>query len=169
MFIGNFITGGSFNYALTPMQAIFGIFVAGFFEEVIFRGFLFGQLFRYAGWVFLPSSLQVACCFGYEHLYQGDDFVTALSAFGVMAIGSMFFSWVYTETDYRLWYNIGLHTFMNMAWMLFPTDGVGAIGNTVSNIFCIGSILLAIVWIIVYKRRYSLPFIINKHTLLLNR
>lgn len=168
MFIGYLILG-SFNRELTVMQVVLGIFFAGFFKEVIFRGFLYGQLFRYAGWGFIPAALPVALCFGYMHLYQGDNFMEALSAFGVTAVGSIFFSWVYTETHFKLWSNIGLHTFMNMAWVLFPMGGVGAVGNTVSNVLRICTVLIAIGWIIIYKRRHHLPLIINRHTLWTHR
>ena len=44
----------------------------GLGEELFFRAFLFGFLYRYAGWGFLPAALLVAVTFGAGHLYQGN-------------------------------------------------------------------------------------------------
>ena len=38
---------GDFNGGLTWDKLVRSAFIAAFFEEVIFRGFIFGQLFRY--------------------------------------------------------------------------------------------------------------------------
>ena len=94
---------GTFDREISIDAAVTWIFVAGFFEELIYRGFVFGQLFRYAAWGFLPAALLTALAFGSLHLYQGHDLLSALSAFGVTALGSFFFSWLYVEWNYNLW------------------------------------------------------------------
>ena len=110
---GNFITGtvfalistlplfivfpiiGEFNNVLTLDKLIRSTVIVALFEEIIFRGFIFGQLFRYCkigfGWsVLIPSVL-----FGSLHLYQGHDLISSLMAFGVTFLGGLYFSWIY--------------------------------------------------------------------------
>lgn len=110
---------GEFDRELSADEAFTWIFIAGMFEELVYRGFVFGQLFRYARWGFLPAALLAALAFGSLHLYQGHDPVSALTAFGVTALGSIFFSWLYVEWNYNLWSVIWLHTLMNLPWIVF--------------------------------------------------
>jgi membrane protease YdiL (CAAX protease family) len=158
---------GTFNTGLTVDEFIRKAVLAGFFEELFFRGFLFGMLFRYARWGFVPAVLAGALLFGAVHLYQGNDMLSALSAFGITAFGAVLFCWVYVEWDYNLWTAIGLHTFMNGTWLLFAVDS-SATGNVTSNIFRVISILLIVVGTIVYKKKKFLPFEVNKRTLWMN-
>ena len=102
MFAGYAVIG-SFNRETPPDHMFTFIVVAGFFEELIFRGFVFGELFRTARWGFLPAATLTALAFGSLHLYQGDDLISASAAFGVTAAGSIFFSWIYVESENNLW------------------------------------------------------------------
>lgn len=102
MFAGYAVIG-SFNRETPPDHMFTFIVVAGFFEELIFRGFVFGELFRTARWGFLPAATLTALAFGSLHLYQGDDLISASAAFGVTAAGSIFFSWLYVESENNLW------------------------------------------------------------------
>ena len=58
MFIGGVIFF-PVNYKITIPEIIKLTICAGFFEELYFRGFLFGQLFRYTKLGFIPSSFWV--------------------------------------------------------------------------------------------------------------
>ena len=80
---------GSFNRETPPDHMFTFIVVAGFFEELIFRGFVFGELFRTARWGFLPAATLTALAFGSLHLYQGDDLISASAAFGVTAAATI--------------------------------------------------------------------------------
>ncbi len=62
---------------------------AGFFEEFLFRGFLFGLLFVKLGWGFIPSSLLGALIFGAGHLYQGHSMMESSAIFLVTALGAV--------------------------------------------------------------------------------
>ena len=145
---------GTFNDALTLSKLIPSTVFVAFFEELIFRGFVFGQLYRYGkigfGWaVLIPSLL-----FGSLHLYQGHDPLSSLAAFGVTFIGALYFSWIYVKWDFNLWCPIGLHFFMNLSWQLFIVEGNSvAAGGLVSNILRILSIVVAIILTNVYLRR----------------
>lgn len=163
MFLG-FAFTATFNAELTIEEFIRKAILAGFFEELFFRGFLFGMLFRYARWGFIPAVLTGALLFGVVHLYQGNDMLSALSVFGITAFGAILFSWVYVEWNYNLWTAIGLHTFMNGAWLLFAVDN-SATGGLTSNLFRMASIVLIIVVTVIYKKKKFLPFEVNKRML----
>ena len=139
------------------------------FEELVYRGFVFGQLFRYARWGFLPAALLAALAFGSLHLYQGHDPVSALTAFGVTALGSIFFSWLYVEWNYNLWSVIWLHTLMNLPWIVFRVSTSGAVGDIGANALRLCTIILAIGLTVAYKRKQGLPYRIQINTLITNK
>ncbi|MEZ5031153.1 MAG: CPBP family intramembrane glutamic endopeptidase [Saprospiraceae bacterium] len=89
------------------------IILAPVLEELVFRGFLFGQLFRFAGWGFIPAGLINALVFGALHLYQASDLWSAIGIFSVTAMGGMWFAWLYIEWDRNLWVPLFMHMLMN--------------------------------------------------------
>ena len=111
---------GTFNTDLTFDYFFRVVVLAAFLEEVIFRGFMFGQLFRCGKIGFIWAIIIPAILFGLGHLYQGHNLISSLMAFGVTALGALYFSWVYVECNYNLWVSIGLHIFMNFSWTMFP-------------------------------------------------
>ncbi|MBQ3635479.1 MAG: CPBP family intramembrane metalloprotease [Bacteroidales bacterium] len=151
MFVGNLIFGSvDFSWDIFFLKAIF----PGLFEELIYRGFLFGLLFRYCGWGFVWAAIPAAVAFTIGHFYQAHDFVSAVLVFTVTALGSILFSWLYTEWDYNLWVPISFHAMMDLAWSGIPIDGANtSVGNLTANIGRAIAIILAIVLTILYKRR----------------
>ena len=73
MFIGFALTG-QLNTERPVFDIAFSALRAGFFEELLFRGFLFGLLFRYTRWGFIPAALLGAIIFACLHLYQGESY-----------------------------------------------------------------------------------------------
>lgn len=159
---------GTLDHEVTVDHLLTRVLIAGFFEELFFRGFIFGQLFRYTRWGFLPAALLTALMFGSLHLYQGHDFGSAMGAFAVTAAGSIFFNWIYVEWNYNLWCAIWLHTLMNLPWILFNVSTNGAVGGTGANMLRFGTIFLAIGLTISYKKRQGLPYHINLKSLIIN-
>ncbi len=153
LFIG-FLIFGSFNTDITFSVILKKCILAGFKEEVIFRAFMFGLLFRYAKTGFIWAVILPALYFGMAHLYQGHDIISALAAFGITFLGAIYFSWMYVEWNFNLWLPIGLHTLMNASWVLFYMEGTEvAAGGLLSNIIRLTSILLAIIITIWHKKR----------------
>lgn len=138
-----------------------GIFIntasSAFFEEIIFRAFLIGTLYRFTRMGFISSILFGSLLFAKAHLYQSNDFKELIEIFLITFLGSAFFSWAHIETDYNLWTAIFLHFFMNLYWELFDVAG-NVSGNLYGNSMKILSILLAIVLIINHKRQNKTPF-----------
>lgn len=154
----------SFNRHLTGDQVLMTGVAAAFFEEFIFRGFLFGQLFRYTKLGFVPSVLMGSLFFASMHLYQSNDPGVLVGIFATTFLGAVLFSWLFTEWNYNLWVSIFLHFFMNFAWMLFDVSD-HAFGGVYANVFRMMTILLAIVLTLIYKRKNGLPLVINRETL----
>lgn len=145
---------GKFNPELSYDHAFRNIVLAAIYEEVVYRGFMFGQLFRYGKIGFLWAVLLPAVLFGLGHIYQGHDLASSLLAFGVTFVGALYFSWIYVEWNFNLWVPIGLHALMNMCWILFPVEGnETAIGAFVPNLLRISSILIAIGLTVMHRRK----------------
>lgn len=114
MFAGGMIffklnTSLSFEYVIKMAL------IAGFFEELYFRGFLFGQLFKKTKLGFVLSIFMGALIFSLFHLFAAQDFLEILGIFISTFIGAILFAWLYVEWNYNLWIPIFLHTFMNLA------------------------------------------------------
>jgi len=106
--------------AQTAIDLLRMALLPGFGEELLYRGLLFGLLFRFAGWGFLPAALLAALVFGAAHLYQGGDPGEAAGIFALTALGSLWFAWLYVEWDDDLWVPVALHVLMNAWWIVFP-------------------------------------------------
>ena len=130
------------------------VILTGFKEELVFRAFMFGLLFRYVKTGFFWSVILPALYFGSVHLYQGHDVLSALAAFGVTFIGALYFSWIYAEWNFNIWIPAGLHILMNGAWFIFTMEGTEvAAGGLISNIARIISIVLAIALTVYYQKK----------------
>lgn len=152
-----------FNTEVSVTTILIKVLAAGFFEELIFRGFLFGLLFRYTRLGFITASLLGALIFGLMHLYQSDDPMQMLGIFGITFSGSLFFGWAYAEWKYNIWVPVFLHMLMNLYFELFSA-GENALGGLYMNIFRIAVIVLVIIVTIYYKRKNHMPFEINKNS-----
>ncbi len=121
-------------------------------EELLFRGFLFGQLHRRAGWAFVPAALLSAVVFGFGHLYQGHNTNEIIGIFLVTGIGGMWFSWLYKSWNYNLWIPLGFHFFMNLWWTIFSA-GDTALGGWSANVFRAVTIILSVIATLQYQKR----------------
>ncbi|NND14883.1 MAG: CPBP family intramembrane metalloprotease [Eudoraea sp.] len=162
MFIGNAIVF-EFDSGLTADTILITVVAAAFFEELYFRGFLFGQLFRYTNWGFIPAVLIGAVIFGLVHLYQGSSPGELAGIFAVTFAGAVLFAWAYVEWDYNIWVPVFLHAFMNLSWGLFSASDT-ALGGVYSNVFRAMTIALVIVLTIRYKRGKGLKLEVSKKT-----
>ncbi len=163
MLIG-YATVFNFDPTITLNKIMTSAVAAALFEELYFRGFLFGQIYRFTKFGFIPAVIIGAILFGMIHLYQSNDPQTIVGIFFATFFGALLFAWSYVEWQNNLWVPIGLHFFMNLFWMLFSA-GDNAFGGTYSNIFRLLTIALIIIGTIVYKKRNGLPLELSRHTL----
>jgi membrane protease YdiL (CAAX protease family) len=102
-------------------------------EEVLFRGYLFRQLYARAGWPFVPAVITTAFLFGLAHLpavwgHAGRDAIAG--EIGSVAIGGVFFSWLFVRWSYDLWIPIAVHGFMNLWCEMVSCDEALGSGAT---------------------------------------
>ncbi len=167
MFIGGLFFF-KFSSKIDFDNLIAGTIVAGFMEELYFRGFLFGQIFKKTSFGFLPSILFSALIFAFGHLYQSQNINELVGIFMITFSGAVFFAWLYIEWNYNLWVPILTHTLMNLSWNLFEFDS-SALGDVKANLFRSLTILTAIIFTIVYKKNRNEKLTVNKQTLILKK
>lgn len=163
MFIGYYLLF-DLNTEITVNQVLISVVAAGFFEEVFFRGFLFGQLYRFTRLGFVPAIFFGALWFGGIHLYQSHDLNSALGIFGITFLGAVLFGWLYIEWDNNIWVAIFSHTLMNLSWLLFAVDE-NAMGGWYANIFRLISIVLMVLLTIYSKNLKDRSMTIDRRTL----
>ncbi|MCY1635490.1 CPBP family intramembrane glutamic endopeptidase [Marinifilum sp. D737] len=154
----------NFNFEITLKQIVVGALAAAFFEELYFRGYFFGQIYRFTRFGFTLSLIIPSLIFASAHLYQSQELSTVIGVFITTLLGSALFAWTYIEWDNNLWVPIFLHLFMNLLWMLFSA-GNDAFGGLYSNIFRISTIAMVIIGTIIYKKKRGYGLVINKKTI----
>jgi uncharacterized protein len=142
MLIGYFLMG-THNQEQTLVENIVKAFKDGFREEIYFRAFLFGQLFRQVKFGFLPAVLVNGLIFGFLHIYQAHTVVEGISVFTFTFAGAVWFAWLFMEWKENLWLPIFMHFFMNLYWHLFSTEN-SAVGGLMLNLPRIVTIALSI-------------------------
>ena len=157
-----------FNSAISLKQILIGALFAGFFEELYFRAFFFGLLFRFTRLGFIPSLLLGAIIFGGLHIYQSNDSSVIVGIFMTTVLGAGFFAWLYVESNYNLWLIVNLHFLMNLSWMLFEA-GENALGPLLSNIFRALTIATAILFLLYRKRKLQQGLVVKRDTLWLKK
>jgi uncharacterized protein len=163
MFISSAIMGQIRDIKL--LNLLHSTVFAGLCEEILFRGFLFGLLFRKTGWGFIPASLSGALIFGLGHIYQGTNSGEIFGIFFITTLGAVWFSWLYAEWRYNLWVPVFLHILMNLSWTLFDVSN-NALGDLYTNLFRVITIASTIVITILYNKQRGLT--INRRNLILN-
>ena len=136
----------------TAHELMRGAVLPGFGEELLYRGFLFGLLFRFAGWGFLPAALAVALLFGGAHLYQGSNLAEAAGVFALTGIASLWFAWLYVEWDDNLWVPVAFHVLMNAWWIVLPVSD-DALGPAWSIALRVAVMVLSVVVTLAFARR----------------
>ena len=140
------------NEELSFNKIIINTISSAFFEEIIYRAFLFGQLYRYTRLGFLPSVFLGSLLFGFAHLYQSNDTNELIGIFSLTFLGSLLFGWVFTEWKFNLWTAIFLHCLMNLYWLIFDVNE-NALGGTYANIFRFSTVFIAVFGTIIYKKK----------------
>ncbi len=152
-FIGLSYLAG-FKYSLSFESAYQAMVLAGFGEEFIFRGFLFGLLFYYAGWGFLTAGIFTGLFFGWGHLYQAGNLPEAIGIFAFTCGASLGFAWFYHAWR-SLWMVIFLHGFMDLAWVSTMNDELApnVLGSVWVNVFRFSTLAFAIVYSVFYSKK----------------
>lgn len=162
MFIG-FSIVFKFNPEMNVDDFLIKVVSAAFFEELFFRGFLFGQLFQFTKVGFIPSVFLGSLLFGFIHLYQSQEVLDSIGIFAITFLGGILFAWVYAEWNFNIWIPVFLHFFMNLSALLFNATE-NALGGLYFNVFRTITVILIIAYTIIYKRKYGVSLVVNKKT-----
>lgn len=135
-----------------PLELVRSAVLPGIAEEILFRAFLFGFLYRFGGWGFLPAALLSSVVFGVEHVYQGGDAAEALGIAVLTGIGGVWWSWLLVEWRWNLWVPIAFHVLLNAYWTAFDVAD-NALGGPTTIVLRLACIALSIVVTLAMARR----------------
>ncbi|MBL1221752.1 CPBP family intramembrane metalloprotease [Chryseobacterium sp. L7] len=152
------------NIQIDPANLFAKSFLAGLFEEIIYRAFIFGILFRFVRLGFVPSVAVASFIFALGHLYQGTQMIDLIEIFTLTFLASILYAWLYTEWNFNLWVPIILHSFMNLIWMVFNFDDT-VIGSWGANICRFLTVGFSVVYTIRFKLKNEIPLSVNRKTL----
>ena len=137
---------------MNPPRVLYLALISPIAEEVVFRGYAFGELRRRARLPFWLAALLPALVFGAIHLSGGADPADSLGVFAITAIGSVFFSWLHERWGFNLWAPIFVHSLMNLAWNVF-TAGESAFAGWLPTTMQIVTLVSAILLTELFRRR----------------
>ena len=144
---------------LNPKMSIWsvsiGCIIGPFAEEVLFRGYVFGQLYRRARWGFWLSALVPSALFALGHAYQAHDRTELTGIFAVTGLGSLLGCWMYLRWNGNLWAVFGLHALMNLWWEVFGVSET-ALGGWLANGARLLTIVIAVL-LTIYRHRIWRP------------
>ena len=147
-----FALSSRLNPNMSVLTVGVGCFLAPFAEEVLFRGYVFGQLYRRARWGFCLSALVPSVLFALGHAYQATGVLQLTGIFAVTGLGSILGCWLFVRWEYNLWAVFGLHSLMNLWWELFGIDD-SALGGWIANGARLLTVTIAIL-LTIYKDRF---------------
>src|SRR6266704_1265003 len=150
-----FVATSSINTEMSVLSVGVGCFLAPFAEEVLFRGYMFGQLYRRARFGFWLSALIPSMLFALGHGYQATGILELVGIFAVTGLGSILGCWLFMRWQYNLWVVFGLHSLMNLWWEVFGIDDT-ALGGWIANGARLLTVALAIL-LTIYKDRFWEP------------
>lgn len=154
------------DFAQNAFSLLHTTLFAGFFEEYLFRAFLFGLLFYKMKWGFVTAALLGAIIFGMGHVYQGENVGQIALIFGITAMGAAWFAWLMVEWNNNLWVPIFMHVLMNLSWALFDISE-NAMGGLFSNVF--RAVTIALTIIITIRRNKMNGMRVNRTNIWLNK
>lgn len=149
MIAGFALTGEIAEFSLTTLLT--KSVLSGFFEELMFRGFLVGMLISLARWHFFPAALASALLFGIGHWFQGATPTEALIASAFTGVGGLWFAWLFIAWQRNLWLVASLHILMNACWVIWQVDNT-VIGGQLANVLRLTTIALSILITVMINR-----------------
>lgn len=149
--LAGFALNSRMNASLDLASVGVGCFLAPFAEEVLFRGYLFRQLYARARLGFWASALIPSVLFALGHLYQSNNPSELAGIVAITGLGSILGCWILLRWRMNLWTVVALHSLMNFWWEVFAVDTT-ALGGWLANAARLGTIALAI-WLTIFKDR----------------
>jgi len=147
LLLGPIFFGASVNPSTSAWALLFTTLVWPLGEELLYRGFAFGQLTAYGRLSLWPAALLTGLTFGVVHLGQASvqhlPLTGQLGAVGIVTLGGMLFSWLFVRWDRSLWAPLAVHGLMNLGWEIWELDQ-SPLGTWSANGLRAASVLLVI-------------------------
>lgn len=128
------------------MRVLFFTILSPVTEEILFRGFAFWMLYRYARLGFWTAALLPAAIFGLMHMAQSQELFERIGIIAITGVGGIWFSWLLMKWE-NLWVPIAFHVLMNFWWEIFDA-GANALGDVAANMARAATVLLSILFTI---------------------
>lgn len=135
-----------------------------FIEELFYRGYVFRQLLRRAGWRFGIAVIVPTLIFSLGHWYQAEDVYELSGVLAITGLGSLLFCWIFMKWSDNLWAAFSVHMFMNLWWEVFAVD-TNALGDWFANAVRFASVGLCIL-LTIFKDRIWKPLPIESANLI---
>jgi len=132
-----------FNYDASFADFWFMGVHPGYYEEIVFRGFLIGMLVRFAKWPEMIPLVLSSLFFGIGHLYQANNMNESIAIFLTAFGAGAGFYLFYKYSNWNLWFPLFLHSFMDISTTISNYHGNITMGFQ-DNIFRVTTILCAI-------------------------
>lgn len=148
--VGNVASDFDFTGAL-----LFGAIIWPMTEELLFRGYAFGQLHRRGKVNLWVAAILTGAVFGLLHLgnasVKGLPWSGELGVVAITSIGGILFCWLFARWEFDLWAPFALHGFMNLWWSVFDLAD-SPLGGWFTNGLRLVTVVLAIV-LTLYRER----------------
>lgn len=146
------------NDEFTIRDALLYSGIFPFAEEVLFRGYAFGQFYRRAKLNLWVAAAAVGFVFGALHLgnasVQNLPLSGEIGTVAIISIGGVLYAWLYAKWDNNLWVPFGMHLFMNLWWDVFNV-AESPLGGWFPNAMRLLTVILIIV-LTIYRDRLPL-------------
>lgn len=146
MLIGPMLMGVGF----AEVQPMHWLFLAGIWplaEELLYRGYAFGQLYRLSGMGFWPSAILTSVVFGLVHLaqssVQGMAYSDQLATISLISLGGLLYAWLYVRWSMNLWMPFLAHGLMNLSWQMYDLSAT-PLGGIEANALRLASLILLV-------------------------
>jgi membrane protease YdiL (CAAX protease family) len=107
--------------------------------------FLFGQLYKRAGWRFWPAVLLPAIVFALGPFNQSQDPIETAGVLAVTALGALRFCYIFVQWGGNLWAPFAVHALLNICWFLFDVSDT-ALGGFYANGLRLLTVVLAMLF-----------------------
>jgi membrane protease YdiL (CAAX protease family) len=149
--------------AWNPQGLLFAAGIWPLAEELLFRGYAFGQLCRRGRWNVWAAAVVTGVLFGAVHLLnkevQVHEIPGQLLSVSIIAAGGIAYAWLFYRWRFNLWIAVGVHGFMNLWYAAFDMaeTPIGSTGLIIARIAVVAAAITATEVLVRQRKRRDSP------------